>query len=67
MTDDFPLSVRDLGPVFKMGVAAKGAPPKRDKECDDGNSGTIDDEVHAVTETSTSPYPGKLGGHHEPG
>jgi len=30
-------------------VAAQGAPPKGDKECDDGNSGTIDKELDAVS------------------
>jgi aryl-alcohol dehydrogenase-like predicted oxidoreductase len=30
-------------------VAAQGAPPKRDKESDDDNSGTIDEELDAVS------------------
>src|SRR5664279_4288286 len=29
-------------------MAAQGAPPKRDKESDEGNSGTIDEELDAV-------------------
>jgi hypothetical protein len=30
-------------------VTAQGAPPKRDKEGDDGNSGTIDEELDSVS------------------
>ena len=33
----------------KWGAAAQGALPKRDKESDDGNSGTIGEELDAVS------------------
>jgi hypothetical protein len=38
-----------LGSVFKLGWAAQGVLAKRDKESDDGNSGTIDEELDAVS------------------
>ena len=45
-----PLADRGTKGLFsEWGVAAQGAPPKRDKESDDGDSGTIDEELDAVS------------------